>query len=115
MGALDNRIVIVRNEDRTLQLGISESNGAPYDLTGATVISMALENEDGTTLTLTLASTAIAVVDAKAGTLSATITDTQSALLLVGNSMTFHIAVTIGGLVRKAVFDGLLTVLEETP
>lgn len=114
MSYIDNKIIIIREEDRTLQLAISESNGQPYDLTGVTEIEMQLENEDGSKLELKYTDSEISVVAAKAGTISVTITDTQSASLLVGTAMDFQVAITIGGLVRRALFQGLLTVIEET-
>jgi len=114
MSYIDNKIVIIRGEDRTLQLGINESNGAPYDLTGVTEIEMELENEDESMLELKYTDSEISVVEAKAGTIAVVITDTQSASLKVGSSMDFQVAITIGGLVRKANFEGLLTVVEET-
>ena len=112
---MNSTITIIRGEDRTIQLGIREANGQPYDLTSITEIKIELENEDGTTLDLKYTDAEIAVVSAKAGLISATITDTQSALLKTGNSMDMHASITIGGLVRKALFEGLLTVVEEAP
>lgn len=110
-----NSITIIRAEDRILQLGINESNGSPYNLTGATEIKLELENEDGTTMDLKYTDSEIAIVTSAAGTIAVTITDTQTALLKVGNSMDFDVAITIGGLIRKARFEGLLTVLDEEP
>ena len=109
-----NKIAIIRGEDRVLQLGINESNGNPYDLTSATQIEMQLENEDGSMLELKLTDSEIAVVTAKAGTIAVTLTDTQTALLKVGISMDFQVAITIGGLIRRAQFEGLLDVIEDT-
>jgi len=113
MSYTDNKISIIRGEDRTLQLGINESNGTPYDLTGYTEIVIELENEDGSWLDLKYTDSEISVVEAKAGTIAVTITDTQSALLMIGNAMSFQCKITIGGLVRTALFDGLLSVIEE--
>ena len=109
-----NKITIVKGEDRTLQLGILEPNGNPYDLTGATEIIVGLENDDGTFLQLKYTESKVSIVQAKAGTISATITATQSALLKAGNSMDFHAKITISSAVRKAIFEGLLNVIEKT-
>lgn len=110
-----NQVTIIKGEDRTINLGIRQSNGQPYDLTSVTAIKLELENQDGTIIDLTLADGEIAVTTAVAGLLSLTITDTQSALLKAGNSMDMQISITKAGLVRKALFSGLLTVLEDTP
>jgi hypothetical protein len=110
----ENKITIIRKEDRTLQLAISESSGQPYDLTGVTEIEIELDKEDGTTLELKYTDSEIAVVAAKAGTIAVTITDTQSADLLIGTAMDFQAAITIGGLIRRVQWTGLLTVVEET-
>jgi hypothetical protein len=84
-------------------------------LTGATEIKIELENEDGTTMDLKYTDSEISIVSATAGLIAMTITDTQSALLKVGNSMDMQASITISGLVRKVLFEGILTVIEENP
>jgi hypothetical protein len=114
MDLVENKITIIRGEDRTLQLGIMEPNGAPYNLTGASEIIVALPNEDDTFLQLKYTESKVTVVSATAGSISATLTAAQSAVLKVGNSMDAQGSITIGGLKRKVVWSGLLTVIEET-
>jgi hypothetical protein len=112
---MNSAITIIRGEDRTIQLGIREANGGPYNLTSVTEIKIYLENEDGTSLDLKYTDSEISIVSEVAGIIAVTITVAQSALLKTGNSMDMQASITIGGLVRKVLFEGLLTVIEDSP
>jgi hypothetical protein len=112
---MSNPITIIRGEDRTVQLGVRNADGSPYDLSGATEIVITLENENGTTTDFKLSLGAMAVVTPLAGLMSLTITAAQSAILKVGNTMDMQASITSSGLIRKVLFEGILTVLKETP
>ena len=87
---------VVQGEDVTVTVNIKDGDGNPYDLSNVTAINVQVENTDGSTASFTLAGGAAAVVTAAAGVMSFTISDTASALLLVGDTQPIEIILDEG-------------------
>ena len=100
---------IIQGEDKTFTVLFRKEDGRPFDLTGATEIKLCFP---GTTAVqeISLTGTEISVVNALLGEISATINDTKSALLKVGEQQTFEAVIDKGADRSKVKFTELLTV-----
>lgn len=108
---------IVQGEDRVLNLHLTEEDsGADYNLTGATEITVKFKNADLSVLTRTYtASGGVTIVSAVAGKIEIALTDTQTALLYVGEG-SIYCTVEFGS-TKRIITEGLENSIEvvETP
>lgn len=78
-------VEIVQGEDKILNIKLKDGNGADYDLTGWTLISVILKQSGGD-ITLTTASEVAVSGSALCGNLTVTVSDVNSLLLLAGDN-----------------------------
>lgn len=102
---------IVKGEDRVLNIHISdEDTGGDYDLTSATEITVKFKKTDLSALSKTMGAGAVSIVSAVAGKIQVTLTDTDTALLLVGDQ-DIYVEVDIGS-AKRIVTEGLENSIE---
>lgn len=108
---------IVKGEDRIINLHLTEEDsGADYNLTSATEITVKFKKADLSVLTKTYtASGGVSIVSAVAGKIEVSLTDSETALLYVGEG---SIYVTVEfGTTKRIITQGLENSIEvvETP
>lgn len=105
---------IVKGEDKTWEVTLPDETckDKDLDLTGATEITAVFEKTDGTTLSVTMTGAAITVVAAKAGRISITLSDTNTALLKARDDGSYEIAVDIGAVKKIFQFEQELEIVE---
>lgn len=105
---------VIRGEDKKFQATFRNEScdgqvGDPVDLTTATEIKFCFPGETAVQ-TITLTGAEITILNATLGRVEATINDTKSALLKVGESQTFEAVIDFGTDRRKVRFVEQLTV-----
>jgi len=108
---------VVQGEDRTLPLQVQRSDGGSFDLTLVTEITAKFLKSDGSALALTLTGGEVVVTDAKAGRFTVAISDTDSALLALGDppaAVDFTVIIDIGTDRRIVNFTKGIKVLAES-
>ncbi len=100
---------IIQGEDKTFNVTLRKEDGDPYDLTGATEIKFTFPGTSAIQQ-ISLTGTEVTVVNAELGKLQATINDTKSALLKVGEQQTFECQIDVGTARTKVKFEEQLTV-----
>lgn len=103
---------VFRGEDFTFRCFISNEDGGPFDLTGATEITARFIKSDGSVLSKTLTGSAIVVNSAEGGDISISLNDTDTESLKVGAKQAFDVKVDIGSTTRICYFSKNLTVSE---
>lgn len=81
-------IQVVKGEDKVVKVNLKNKDGSPYSLSGVTAQSMSFQNADATTLTKSAT-----IVSNDAGSLSCTLTDTETALLKEGKRQAFYVTI----------------------
>lgn len=110
MSCIPEYLTVVQGEERTLPLRIQKSNGSSFSLVGVSEITVKLKNQDGTTLSKTLTSTAVAIVDAAAGRYSVLLSEAETALLKRGERQDFTVDFLFGTVLRKVNYRQALTI-----
>jgi hypothetical protein len=105
-----NPEIVYRGEDKTLLLKFKDSNEDPYDLTGATEITVRFRKEDDSVLSKTLTGGGVVVISAEAGTAEVSLSDTETALLKTGERQSVTAYVDVSAIRRIADFPESLTI-----
>ena len=91
---------IIKGSDVILNVTLRhKTSGDPYDLTGATEITACFEADDGTTVTFNMAvdsEISIRNAEPKLGKIAIAMTDTKTALLMIGDPVDFDITIDKG-------------------
>lgn len=103
---------VIRGEDASLTFFCVKQTGRPFPLTGATELSMAFKNADGTTLTKTLSGTGITLVNAGGGEFAVGLSDAETALLKLLDRDNLLLVADFGSTKRKIRFKKALTVTD---
>jgi len=104
-------VTIVAGSDRNLVLRVVvKETDEPLDLTGATSIKARFQNEDDSILEKTLA-TGVTILNALTGKIQVALTDTDTALLKVGEKQGFEVEIDIGAQKSIVQFKEVLTVI----
>ena len=97
---MSNVITLVQGEDRTLTFTLKEvdSNGVTtyMDLTGATEIELRAADSGSGFVFFKLTLLEIEIVDAKGGVFKATMSDTKTALLKLGQQQNLEVIIDFG-------------------
>lgn len=89
---MGNFVQIVKGEDKTLVFKlINAKTGAPYNLAGYTGLSASFLKADDSTLTK-----AGTIISSDAGAFSVALSDTETALLRVGNRQAMYLTIDKG-------------------
>ena len=96
--------VIVKGEDKVLNIYLKNSDGSPYDLTGSTIT---VRFPKTPTTSLDVSGT---IVTAAAGHLSVTLSDTNTATLQVGDSQSIEVQLVVGSITTIAQIDNAVSI-----
>jgi hypothetical protein len=104
---------IYTGEDKTIALLVKYQNGAPFDLTECSEISIGLPNADGTRTTLLLSLGQVVIVSpTNLGNFTALITNQVSSLLNVGELQNIYVSFTVDGVITAVIYNQALNVFE---
>jgi hypothetical protein len=110
---------VIRGSDREFVIKVSIQNpcdaaacGDPFDLTGVTEIKALFRKTDETVLTVTKTATDITVLSATAGKIKVFLSDTNTALLKVGDAQSFEIEIQVGTITSIVQFRDILNVVD---
>lgn len=108
---MDNIATIYKGEDYPLKLVLKNKVGSPYDLTGATEITLRLTKQDGSILEKLLSDDGLEIVGAdELGTILCTLGDADTALLKEKDLQDFDVVIDKGSARRIAYFSRKLNV-----
>lgn len=97
----DDKINIVRGQDKTFKIKFRTNNGDPFDLTANTELTVCLKNADNTVLTLTKTGGEVLVDGSPLlGVVEVTLTDPQTTLLKLGDKQDFEAQIDEGAIKR---------------
>ena len=105
-----NTIEINRGEDKTISLRIRDSVNDPIDLTTLSAATATFKGETSD-VSVTLGS-GITVENAVLGKIQVVLTETQSALLKVGNNQDFSICLEFGADIKKKKLPRAINVID---
>lgn len=89
-------IQIIKGDDVKIDVSIKNEDLTPYDLSSVTAATACFINADDSSLSLTLGS-GVSVLDAVAGKLRVSISDTESALLKANEEASFEVQIDESG------------------
>ena len=113
MSSSEDKFQITKGEALTIPLTLMQSNGKPFDLTGATEIEFCIANDDGGVITINLSSGDITVVTAILGEINVVMSSVNSNLLKVEDNQTFIVRVTKSATdIRIARFNRAIEVFD---
>lgn len=104
------KMTIVKGEAVDLPLTVLQSNGKPYDLTGADEVEFCIYDQDGAVLSKKLTDTEITIDEAILGEITVALGVADTELLKVSDNQSFDVKVTKAGKPRIAKFERLLDV-----
>lgn len=96
--------VIVQGEDKTLNIYLKNSDGSAYDLSGATIT---VKFPKTATTSVDISGT---IVTAAAGHLSVTISDTNSALMQIGDNQSIEVQLVVGSVTTIVQIDNAVSI-----
>lgn len=108
-----NAANIVRGEDYTLSIWVSDSDGVAYSLGVPDEIEAKFYNSDGTVLTKKLTEGEIVIVSDPRGEVNILLSDTDTSELKVGTFQDFDVHIVNGDNNRIVKFKNLINVVEK--
>jgi len=89
---------IIQGEDKTIPLYLCDDEGYPLDVSAADSVKVIIEKNDGTLLTLETGGLGVALINAQAGHLEFSVTDTQSLTLKDDLHQTIEVEINTGAI-----------------
>lgn len=104
-------VKIIRGEDKKIKVRFTKEDGRPFDLTGATEISFFFSGQSAIQ-SVSMTGSEVSIINAVLGEVEATINDTKTDALKVGEQLTFEADIDFGTTKHKVQFVEQLNVIE---